>query len=309
MVILKYHFVGSYIHTLWVLFSSWKTLACFKMITHLQKSVKCLHFRRLPLSNLLSSAPCWTIYDYPFFVNKETDLGVKTPRILQEVVRLELGSLGPHCLCSHLFTSGERWRTQCKVDHVNSHPTYALGGLEEAPGPQVSLVLPVTNCASGLCQAFSGCHVPYQGGSTLSRFHCRPLTLIRKVFWIVTLGTLSNHWPWNISSFLETLFLRKGCQKPFGGRVRKMPAFGPGPAQAPAPGLPQVRLTRRAAHAGAGPRHTCRHSSQKTKWTNSLVLQSCSGVWYRLNLHPPSWGNAKLAVAFAQTSGRMRCQR
>lgn len=101
-----------------------------------------------------------------------------------------------------------------KVDHVNSHPTYALGGLEEAPGPPVSLVLPVTNCASGLCQAFSGCHVPYQGGSTLSRFHCHPLTLIKKVFWIITLGTLSNHWPWNISSFLETLFLRKGCQKP-----------------------------------------------------------------------------------------------
>lgn len=99
--------------------------------------------------------------------------------------------------------------------------------------------LSLINCDSGLSQAFSGpqfLHIredPILNRSHITNSHSYDLLkLVRK-----SCGSriyLSSYWPWNSSSFTETLFLKKGCQQPFFGRLRQMPTLVPSPKQGPA---------------------------------------------------------------------------
>lgn len=188
----------------------------------------------------------------------------------------------------------------------------SMSSAVEGSGPPDSPVLSLVTCSSGLvapgslwASLSSPGRTPSLTDST-SHTHSSDLLKLVRVLWIINLGIPSSYWPWSISSFTEELFLKEGCQRPFGGRLRKVSASALGRSTHLHTRFPSGLRTRRAA-CGAGQRHTFgKRSSQKRKWTTPC-LSNVQGV---IPAEPPPsfLGKCKVSCGLSQTSGRMKCQ-
>lgn len=120
--------------------------------------IPALHQAFYTLPHWVPTTTQWTMYCYPFFTNKETEIkqltllgssSLVSGRILIRTwVSCTPMSVSTSC------TSGEKHHMKCETGHMEPHATQALGwrlwslckGLERVSGPPGSLVLSLINC-------------------------------------------------------------------------------------------------------------------------------------------------------------------